>query len=840
MGRNEALEDKLGKLVIQFCKALNMDLHKDQLPLKKEAASLGGPWMILGYFDAMQIYPLSDTQADNSSSSWLSAIWNHNIKLSEELNGKYYVHPFHIMADLSKAPKRNEYRKFWEKKSKCLFITLTQGVPQNNENRVCPDQLEREIREQLGKKASEVSCVYYRTLELSDLVIIWKADSIVAILERLQELYRQPFIGDLNTFCGIGYDALEEAYVQGQQTAAFGPEVPRISMRYITRSAQKSHLVFEELKNYFTPNPHFVTGTEDLHVIWDNAKETQFYRVLHHCFLDEKENKAFRKTFQDAFREVETHVGIPNPPSSSQDAQPPEPSLLTKRCQNLLTAFNTINPIARDQENECDYSWMKAIRNQINEMVDMSQSYVVDGLCYLAFDSVSLFCSEMKERLARKNPLASKEVEGIQRFVRGWGILTEQAGRADGRFTHLPGFSPPLYDIPSSLLEFYLAFTKQCSKILQSGGGDESKFAMLIVPKLCRRIKVQSVLNFRNPPCPRLLYVDIPLDTLYDPFTVLCQLVHEISHFCGELWRNRKARADYYLTICAYELAMALGLDTKANVASIKNELDQVCGKREDYLSDLEDKACRAMISLVRDSGKFSGWMELCSKKMTFEEPWQKYGWKDWCVSHRAMLMSGYSDGPFIQGIRNITDLFRECYADVSMIRTLDLSFEDYMTLSLKEIRLYSKWLLTGELNEGIDPMVYSRNYHNIVMRWTAVCEAVFGDVSTYRFPETGLLLKFYQDICQCQEFIDCKFGTQSTAEAPYINSQESVHFLVEYLQLCSSRMKNEFPADAVRKDLNLLRTAFESIARQHIIECDSCNLLVSNYENMILQYACD
>lgn len=826
MGKSTPLD----KLVVQFCKALNMDLREELLPpMPPGAAPFGGPWMTLGYFDAMQIYPLSDTQGSGESGNWLGALWNHNIKLSEKLNGLYYVHPFHIMADLSKAPKRDEYRKFWEKPSKCLFITLTQGVPQRGENGVCPDRLERQIREQLQKRKSTVSQIFYRTLELSDLVIIWKSDSVAAILERMQELYQQPFIGDLNTFCGIGYSALTEAYEK--DGAAKSPEIPRISMRFNTKSAQKSQLVFDELRKFFTPEPYFVTGTEDLHIIWNGASENTFYRVLHHCFLDEPDDQKFRKTFQDAFREVDTHIGIPV--SAALPDSPMEPSLLTKRCQKLLRTFSAIDPTAKNPENECDYSWMKAIRNQLNEMVDMSQSYVVDGLCYLALDSVSLFCDEMEARLSQDKPLTSKEVEGIQRFVRGWGILTEQAGRADGRFTHLPGFSPPLYDIPSSLLEFYLAFTKQCSRILQSGGRDASKFAMLIVPKLCRRIKVQSVLNFRDPPCPRLLYVDIPLDTLYDPFTVLCQLVHEMSHFCGERWRNRKSRTDYYLVICAYELAMALGLDTKANVASIKNDLSLECRKAEYYLSDLESEACGAMINLVRDSKKFSSWMELCSKKLTFEEPWQEYGWKDWCVSHRAMLLSGYSDGPLIKAIRNITDLFKECYADVSMIRTLSLDFEDYMRLSLKETRLYGRWLRAEGPSEDIDP----KNYYNIVLRWTAVCKAVFGDVSTHGLPNEQPLQRFFQDICHCLRYIDGQLDSQSTAEAEYINSPDSLSLLIDYLKECNGRMKNEFPLDtAVRQDLELLRNAFGNIARKHIVECDSCNSLVSNYERIILQ----
>lgn len=824
---------QLDKIVIRFSKALDLNLIQDGLPFLDNVKQLGGPWMTLGYFDAMQIYSLPN--CDNQS--WLKAVWNHNIKLSEGLNGRHYIHPFHIMVDAPISTSGNRYKEFWTRESNCLFVTLAQGIPQDNTTGVYSKDLEQKICNLLENRDTDsVSYIFYHTLELSDLVILWKADSMAEILACMQMLYFQPFIGDLNTFCGISYTALERKSNIQHDQAAIGPIIPRVSMRFLVRDAQKPPKVFTELKKYFEQEPYFVTGTEDLHVIWTDIPEWTFYRILHRCFLQESDNSEFRQLIQNAFREMETHVGMrATCPPYRNKSDLLKTSKLTQKCQKLFDLFSAIVPTARNQENECDYSWMKAVRNQLNEMLDMSQSYVVDGLCYLALDSVTLFCDEMSGLLSSIEPLTSQQVKGILRFVRGWGILMEQAGRADGRFTRLPGFSPPLYDIPSSLLEFYLAFTKLCGRILQTGGQDMNRFAMLIVPKLCRRIKVESVLNFKDPPCPRLLYVDIPLDTLYDPFTVLCQLVHEISHFCGEYWRKRAERTNYYLAIGAYELAVALGMETKQTIQAIRDDLNRECPQKEYYLLDKQWTVSEAMLRLVKDERTFGRWMEVCEKSLHFEEPWHQYEWKSWCVSHRAILLSSYSNGALYQIMNQVRELFQECYADVSMICTLDLHLNDYLNLAANELRLYSKWLETTPN----DPTKLEQPdaYMMIVQRWAAVCSAAFGNILQQNPPQTKHLSAFFQHICKCVTYVFEENGDPNDNSDQYYLNAVTLKFLIQYLQLCHSDMKNNFPiSNADQMQLEKLRIAFKSIACEQKSEFGCRNSLVADYEEMLLK----
>lgn len=363
------------------------------------------------------------------------------------------------------------------------------------------------------------------------------------------------------------------------------------------------------------------------------------------------------------------------------------------------------------------------------------------------------------------------------------------------------------------------------------------EFAMLIVPKLCRRIKVKTVLDFQKPPCPRILYVDVPLDTLYDPFAVLCGLAHEISHFCGELWRNRESRTDYFLNICAYELATDLGMDTRANVKQILKDLKLRCRRHPYYLSDLEADVYNAMEDLIKDDDVFSEWMTLCEKNLTFYPPWQKGSWQNWCISCRATLLSGYSTGPLYQTIEQVCELLREGYADVSMIRTLDLTFEDYLNLAANEVRLYEKWLKTGA-----DEEIREENFYMIVQRWTSVCLAVFGKPSVWKQPSDENLQRFFLHMSNCAEYIDSDDAGPSDPQwDKYDLNVESLNLLILYLSQCNSNMKSRFPADDNTKScLDGLRAAFQSAARNYEILCDQCFSLVSNYEAKLLAKVAD
>ena len=828
---HEDEKQKLDRIVVRFGKSLNMDVSQHNLPPINGVEPLGESWLSLGYFDTMQIYPLQVNSKKGESGNWLRAIRKHNISLSESLDGNFYAHPLHLFEDLSDEKKEKKYKDFWDRESSYLFVTMIQGTPKESKA-INSDALERDIGKRLGSTQSTVDYVFYRTLELSDLVVIWKANTMLAILQRVQELFYQPYIGDLNTFCGINYQQVEKKALHNENYT-----VPHVAMRFIIRDVSLAEKTFQKISDLVPTRPHLVTAIEDIHAVWQDMKEYELCRILYRCFIAGSEYDELRRMVKDAFWETETHIGIDlEPYPSGLKPRSVLDSPMTQKCRALYDMFARIVPSGRTEENEQYYSWMKTVRGQLNEMLDMSRNYVVDGLCCLLLDSVSLFCKEVQGRLTRSACLTSDELEQIQCFIRGWGLVMEQAGRMDGRFKRQPGFSTPLYDIPSSLLELYLAFTKLCGQILQNGGMDRCSFAVLLVPKQCRRIKVKPIFDNPSPSCSPILCVDIPLDLLYAPFTVLCQLAHEISHFCGNTLRCREERKDTFLYICAYEIATALGLETLDSINKIKNDLSGEIGNSLNndetlYLKPFKNNMCSAIWKLLNDDQQFESWMNICEKGLKTTEPWQIYSWKEWCLAHRAILLSGGKRGHIYQLIEKFSELFRECYADISMIRMLELSAAEYFALVEQEIHLLYKPLLEAdEIPQGVN----LSGYYMIVQRWTIVYEAVFGTVSQIEISEKAYLKKFKEDLIQCEKFILGSLEDDNAIKTQFLNAQ-SLLLLKCYLEICDGELrKTALLTGGTGGDVQLLREAFNQIARNYVIACPSCNKMVAKYESTI------
>ena len=286
--KNKKQNNNVDKLVICFSKSLNMDIGK--LP-SIGLHQLGDPWISLGYFDSIQICSLGSVK---NNSEWLDAVRKSSIELSDCLQGQYYIHPLYIIEDLSSNENREEYESFWDKNSNYIFISLIQFKLLGNGRRDV-NSIDT-LKEQIDRiRDCSISFVSYHTLELSDLVVIWKADSIVTMLVTLWNLFRCGAVSDINTFCGISKDAIIKSQRPEQNASTTDdPEVPYINMHLLANGPQDSIKALEYLhaqKDSFggySVKHFFVTGIDDFHIVWSGLTEQKFLYMLKECFFTAK------------------------------------------------------------------------------------------------------------------------------------------------------------------------------------------------------------------------------------------------------------------------------------------------------------------------------------------------------------------------------------------------------------------------------------------------------------------------------------------------------------------------------------------------------------------------
>ncbi len=790
------------------------------------------PLVSLGYFDTLQIYPLPKY---GTSGNWLRDMWEHSIRLSGETMSDIYYHPLYITL----SPERSIPNGFWELNTQFMFVTLVhfsleRELPDENTDRF--GKVSDKIASFLEGSAAKVSAACYQSINLSDMVVIWKSDSLLAIMEKISALYQYEEIGDLRTTCGFSFP-------EGQSPKIQPEEIPYVSFRFGVRNMKEAFrfatLMHDKYNWWPMPGGYFTTGAENLDYVFPNLSSANFLDLISFWFQDQNINTCLQKAFYESY----THLGIDNKPLldvNKESAEEPEAAntreyqvnaldtppdhintVLAKKCIQLFDGFRTLRESAKGEL--C--SWYKPVSNQLSALVNMSQICVLDGFCYLILDGVSMFCKKISPYLRGERQTSLEMLGRIQRFIRGWGTLLEQALRVDGQFIQSPGFSPLLYDIPVNLLEFYIAFTRRCMNLMQSpeSENDRHHYALFLLPKLCRRTKVRDI--FQDPPPEdRLLYVDVPLDYVYDPQQILLQLCHEVAHYCGEESRCRKLRARYFALAGAHLIAWHFELGNKTALSQIYNDILE--GIPEDcqlYMEYFIPVIRKRALSLLNEYSTFRKWQAafLSEAKYTGNE---RAAWlRKNTENHRTLLLNrvhGLDD--FSEDIERIRQLFEECYADVSMIFLLSPTWNEYLSLYRQELL----WMQEGN---------YSSQYAELVQRAAVVLLAANYKPDADQVTDDPIMKRFTRDICNLYNSSgdDLAAKLQEPVQIGYL-PLDLLYDIFSYLKECYGKMAQFGVGNT---ELTNLRSIFNKVVREHCVGCKGYQQTLAWYEKQLLEF---
>ena len=794
-------------IVLRFGKALT------QQPCLLDNPDDFGPLYIpLGYFDTLQLYSLSD---DNDS-SWLSQLHIHDVNLSNKLSDQFFFHSIHCRA-FSDNPK-----EFMEMEAPYLFVTFLQGKcldgrpVTNTFGESIRKYLEENVGEPFSTKEDAVYWTIYRSIALSDLIIMWKSASILAILRAIQKVYYFSMTGDLHSIPAILKNSI---LGEGTAPSIQREELPQVTIRYLVKNA---HAAFEFFKSagLYEDLPKFTVGIEDLTYVNSNWTTLDLRKVLAKRLTDDE----YIKKFREAFAECGTHLGDELTPGENN---PFKLSSLYEQCNTLQMAFQETRKRLNDSHltDDLDDPWLKASSELYNAQANLCRNKLADGFCFLTYGASSMFQKKVSNTKAR---FTSDQLHQIQRFVRGWDDLMEQVLRTDGKFSQQPYFTPPpLCEVPSNLLEFYLAFTIQACTIMRSISGEREKFALLLVPQLCRRIKVESIF-LDDPPCDRLLLVGIPISVLYDPFMVLSHLCHEIGHFAGDGWRQRNARADAYFSICAQELAGVFMFSKSETVTSIRQHLPQSPFDFPVYLNMLKSRLYEQLEIILNDQEIVLKWfnIEYSSNDLNRRVCQLQSNRKIQDLASELTFHRNDPSGDFFNIMDEFEYLFRECYADIVAIYTLRLTPCDYIHLADQELKLYRRTYK----EEG-------PGYYLAVERWAIVLNVSFSHDELLKIEKSP----FTEDINECINFLFRGQQLDSSKVDKCQNSYhkpESVGILREYLCRCL-RLMEETDKDKTGRGNNLeldeIRIAFRNVVQTNDIFSECCQSIVSKYRLNIL-----
>ena len=323
------------------------------------------------------------------------------------------------------------------------------------------------------------------------------------------------------------------------------------------------------------------------------------------------------------------------------------------------------------------------IYESVNSLVRMSKTSVMDEIIYLLAPSIEAF---MVNILTTPAKTINRNVALYNEYAENYVNLIEQLMRLEGQLSQNPEYRPVICDIPVFILEYTLAFLSKIAKILQHGDSGIKSFEFFMMPCSCRQITVSELFSATEHSA-GVVQLSIPDQALYKPESILRPLCHEVAHNVGEKYRCRDVRKGHY----CYAIAMLVSselLDSNDNKEAVRMLTKRFKKKLEHIpnptISQMSKRIGEDVYFLTHkgDKADLENYIRAYLSAVTDPTPLE--------YINRYHLEKIYRN--ILHRWDDIDTLFREIYADICLLKILDLPTSEYV-----ESLLDAEWLKEEE-----------------------------------------------------------------------------------------------------------------------------------------------
>lgn len=766
-------------------------------------------YVCLGHFDSICVKAMD-------ASAPLSAIEND----SKERDN--YCHPLYIVRDISQTNECLDL--FWASQS--CFMTISRvhfSLSVNGNLETLMAALEdladdkKRIRNYLGDmgiyvNGEAVYIAFYRTLELGDIVMALKSNAITSCLEVIRRIMEVSTVGDVYSFCGIHYALVESQDVKSAAAAwdirncggslyftstamrAIQKTIPHVSMRFSIASIQCAKFFWETME--FLPS--FISGTADALQLLNEQRVETLIRCIHHLVFGTYTVDGAEIHMYDAFEDIITRIGT-GYGQAYVGSLKAKPRVLPGNLPKIREACQSA---VIDIEEKCkDARWLSVLKAQTNTLITMMGNCVTDDLSMLITPSVQALLERLKYIIHYNGVISRRQETEIGAFLNSWDILENDISRLEGQLSQNPELMSSRYYIPATLLAFYMALLSRYNSLLLTidESGEQGYVPLVTYNSAPRRACTTCILDpaFDNPvedgsnPYEGLtpLLVSLPVTMMYKPMETAVVLCHEMSHYTGTSNRFRKTRFEYILTGCAGKIAKAWKLDGHEMFGLEPDEIMRVlgdiaqrletgytneyCGASNPsggyYIDQLRHNLPKVITDVYYDLKFHSSLVQRYAPRGRVESGAIAYARSfDICEQHETL-------GKITGSLQNMLLLYRECYADLMAILTLQLTKDEYL--------LYMFYPEEQYLQEiGLDNSTIQRRMAELCFQAAAVLYVLQTDCTDESStPRINKEQKKW--ISETTEIIK-KYHTNFVAEKDIPISENAILLQSEYLSL--------------------------------------------------------
>ena len=799
-------------------------------------------YMCLGHFDFMQIAPLRGEEP---------------LKCIEEDFKKRdnYNYPMYILHSPTENPEA--LTSFWETESCFMTVSRIHFTPTAKNGVTCIWDALKRLHEGFplrGEQPGELSiavhgelthCVFYHTLELSDLVVVLKSNSILSCLWAIRRMMEVAVVGNVYSFCGVHgklcdpqiEEAIErwdagvlQSHFKQSAREVMDQKIPFASVRFSVISTRNAKLFWEQTER----QPHFVSGTADAIINFSGASVKELVRYI--AFLSTKElpvDENHSVSMHDAFGDVITRIGIPYGKTYPLALAPgPKESIPTlKRIQENLKK-------AVEELPDKQARWFSILTAQIDSLITMMGNCITDDLSILIWPSVQALIDRLSYLSEGGSQIGRKQEAEIGEFLDCWDILENDVSRMEGELSQKPELLSSRYYIPATLLAFYMALLHKYNEFLLAANGErDQSYIPLITYNVEPRASTHCILDPSTDRAGEIykevtpLLVSLPVSMLYSPLETVIVLCHEMAHYTGSLTRCRPNRFKWILASCAGLIASEWKLDGRLDypmhgenpleiIKTLQNKLESLYPKAPEcakyYIDDLNTHLYQIIIDVFYDEALQSYLLQDYLEAKTKPKSILKYA-KSFDASTR-----NHSLRVIRIHVRTLLILYKECYADLVAVMALNLSAEEYLLNVFYREAQYIKEISSDETEARLWEIQIQAALvlHTLDKDFAADPKAL-----SYKKEQQEWLDEWKMEISRYRAAFSIN------RDIPYRSQTDTaMHFgeyfnLLCYLKLCREKLENGLQKEDVRKKqaelikmMNMVKNYFDFGAIQQAI----------------------
>lgn len=534
-----------------------------------------------GYYDGfdIRIPDVSYTYENKKEISLLTKMHSESRKIITELQGFYGVQIIGLL--------RNQYNKTYEQfieNYKCKkYPYFGIGFVMMND-KLQYDVLQKKIEEE-NQKQNELQILVMQTFDTMDAVVLIQSNCLRELEKCLRTLENISQIVYLYTIVGVAQSYLNicsEKKIEwkwNERDCNIEKKIPLLTLKIASENPKKIRIIIEsksimetDINKYFKEADFkYMHGHHNVFIQFRNIPVKFLIFLLLPNGLLSHENELFGTSIYNIETDCLYDFDIADG-ERGQDTQ------VTDDLPELLTDMY-IKTVQKYLENE-NNTYLHNLVLILNALSQFEHFRMARDVYYLVFRAFNNFLMEFDKLSREKNDEKIDELNvEITKMIGYINSVVTQSIHTDQNFLTIPGYSGTSFWLPIKLTIYYQELAYKIVKIYRE---KKHQYDVMLVPELETKpyTKEKRIEDSEN--VIHTIIVKFGQRMLFQP-SLHIVLIHELSHYIGEEYRQRILRKNKMVELMAFLTVKLLFKGVIQENGSIQKEIDS-------YITSVQEK----------------------------------------------------------------------------------------------------------------------------------------------------------------------------------------------------------------------------------------------------------